>query len=233
MNAANVLIATTVLLGLLFVFGVREAGRRLGLPSSRARRETAIALALFLAWIGVDAALALSGKLAVFDRTPPPFMALVGVSFVLTTLLAFSPLGSRLARGLPLAWLVGFQAFRILAELALFLGHSEGLVPIQMTFVGFNFDIFSGLSAACIGLILIKKPWRILAMTWNWTALIFLTVIVAIAILSFPTPLRMFHNEPANVWVTQFPYVWLPGVLVQFAWLGHLLVFRKLRSRAR
>ncbi|HKQ78896.1 MAG TPA: hypothetical protein VJ810_34675 [Blastocatellia bacterium] len=54
--------------------------------------------------------------------------------------------------------------------------------------------------------------------------------IVTIAILSAPTPLRKFFNEPANTFVTYFPFVWLPAFLVQAAWFGHLLVFRRLRQ---
>ena len=33
-----------------------------------------------------------------------------------------------------------------------------------------------------------------------------------------------------NTWVADAPYVWLPGVLVQAALWGHLVIWRKLRS---
>ena len=53
--------------------------------------------------------------------------------------------------------------------------------------------------------------------------------IVTIAVLSMPTPLRMFMTEPANtIAPTHAPYIWLPVFLVQAALFGHLLVFRKL-----
>ncbi len=42
--------------------------------------------------------------------------------------------------------------------------------------------------------------------------------------------IRKFFNEPANTFVTYFPFVWLPAFLVQAAWFGHLLVFRRLRQ---
>jgi hypothetical protein len=38
--------------------------------------------------------------------------------------------------------------------------------------------------------------------------------------------LRVFMNEPANTWITRLPYILLPGVLVQAALCGHLLVLR-------
>jgi hypothetical protein len=33
-------------------------------------------------------------------------------------------------------------------------------------------------------------------------------------------PFRKFRNEPANVWITQAPYVWLPAVFVLLAIMG-------------
>jgi hypothetical protein len=59
---------------------------------------------------------------------------------------------------------------------------------------------------------------------------VLLTVVVTVAILSTPTPIRMFHNEPANVWITWFPFVWLPCLFVALALVGHILIFRRLRA---
>ena len=52
-------------------------------------------------------------------------------------------------------------------------------------------------------------------------------------ILSAPLPFRVFWNEPANVWVTRVPWVWLPAVLVLAALLGHIVVYRRLRAERR
>jgi hypothetical protein len=43
----------------------------------------------------------------------------------------------------------------------------------------------------------------------------------------------LIMNEPANVWITHPPFVWLPSVLVFTAILGHIVVFRRLRAEAR
>jgi hypothetical protein len=67
---------------------------------------------------------------------------------------------------------------------------------------------------------------------WNALGLLLLANIVTVAVLSAPSPLRVFRNAPANSWVAHAPWVWLPAVLVQAALFGHLLVFRALRSRA-
>ena len=43
-----------------------------------------------------------------------------------------------------------------------------------------------------------------------------------------PTPVRQFMNEPANTIIATFPLIWLPGVLVPFALVGHVLGLRQL-----
>jgi hypothetical protein len=191
--------------------------------------DAAVATGIYL---GVVGALAVSGVLE-FGPLPPRLLLLVLLCLAGTAALAFSPLGGRLAAGVPLAWLVGYQAFRIPVELLLHRGFREGFVPEQMTYLGANFDVASGASALVVAFLLARGAASPrLVLVWNVAGLALLANIVTIAVLSMPTPLRAFQNEPANVWVARFPWIWLPTVLVQAAWLGHLLVFRALRTQA-
>jgi len=61
--------------------------------------------------------------------------------FVAGILLARSSIGDRFARGLPLTYLVGFQVFRFPLELAMHRAYVEGVMPVQMSYSGRNFDI--------------------------------------------------------------------------------------------
>jgi hypothetical protein len=150
---------------------------------------------------------------------------------IATAVVAFSPLGTRLVRGSRIGWLIGFQSFRIPVELWLHTLYQEGVVPVQMTYEGRNYDIVSGILALVLFLWAIRRqPPRWAIWTFNIVGLALLVNIVAIAMLSAPTPLRRFFNEPANTFVADVPYVWLPAFLVQAAWFGHLLVFRWLRQ---
>jgi hypothetical protein len=149
-----------------------------------------------------------------------------------TVALAFSPLGTRLALGLGLAGLIGYQAFRIPVEWFLHRAFVEGVAPVQMTWAGLNFDVLSGASALALGLAARRRRLpRSLVLFWNVAGLALLANIVTIAVLSLPLPLRRFPEPPANVLPLHLPTVWLPSFLVQAALFGHLLVFRKLRIR--
>jgi hypothetical protein len=50
-------------------------------------------------------------------------------------------------------------------------------------------------------------------------------------VLSMPTSLRYFMNEPSNTIVAQFPFILLPGVLVPIAYTMHIFSLRQLLSK--
>ena len=183
-----------------------------------------------LAWLAVTGVAGWLGLVRDFQRLPPKMFVLLLVAVVLTVVTALSRVGSRLVVEAGIVWLVGVQAFRIAVEIFLDWGHRVDLVPVQMTFEGRNWDVVSGVSAAGIAWLAAKERaprWMILL--WNCVGLALLLNIVVIAILSMPTPLRRFHNQPANSFIAYFPFIWLPTFLVQLALFGHLLVFRWLR----
>lgn len=223
------IIALTFVLAVMFILAVCNSGGSRESDSAKLR-WTGIAVCIIAAWLGVSTLLAESGILRQFNRTPPPFVLFAfGFTFA-TTVLALSPLGTRLVKDTGIAWLMAFQAFRIPVELWLHRLYQEGVVPVQMTYSGRNFDIVSGILGLALGLWAMKaEPPRWAIWLFNLVGLGLLINIVTIAILSAPTPLRQFFNEPANTFVAYWPHVWLPAFLVQAAWFGHLLVFRWLR----
>jgi hypothetical protein len=183
-------------------------------------------------WLGITGVVGWLGLVRDFNRLPPPMFVLLLIAVTLTTLTAWSRIGSRLIGEAGIAWLVGMQAFRIAVEIFLDWGHRAGLLPVQMTFEGRNWDIVSGVSAAGVGWLAAKgKAPRWLILAWNCVGLALLVNIVVLAILSMPSPFQRFHNQPANSFIAYFPYIWLPTFLVQVALFGHLLVFRWLREK--
>jgi len=187
-------------------------------------------LLLLSAWLILTALIAGTGILTHMEHVPPPVLLLFGGSFLLTAVLAFTTPRPSLP---PITWLVGFQAFRVLVELFLAWGYHDGLVPLQMTIEGRNWDLLTGLTALPVAwLVSRNKLGARGALIWNCAGTLTLLNIVIVAILSMPLPIRQFFNDPPNTFVTGWPYVWLPAFLVQAAWLGHLLLFRKLAGGA-
>ena len=227
--AQTAIIAMVAVLAFLFIIALGKAG-----PDNKDKaRWTVIGLLIVAVWLSVSALVAGSGILREFERRPPPFLLLAfGFTFA-TAILAYSPVGTRLVKGASLAGLIAFQAFRIPVELWLHRLYQEGVVPVQMTYEGRNFDILSGILGLGLGLWAMRgRPPRWAIWLFNVIGLALLINIVTVAILSAPVPMRRFFNEPANTFVADWPFVWLPAFLVQAAWFGHLLVFRWLRRRS-
>ena len=155
---------------------------------------------------------------------------LVAAVLALALWLAFSWVGDLVVRHTSWVALVGLQAFRLPLELLMHRAYVEGLMPVQMSYSGRNFDIVTGTTAIALAIALAKTsvPRWILA-AWNVLGTLLLVNVMVIAIASMP----MFHRfgtDRLNVWVAEPPFVWLPAVLVLTALAGHLLMFRKLRQ---
>jgi hypothetical protein len=210
---------------LAFVRAVYVSSLRSGRMPSVALRASIVAALLSGAWCAFTGILAARGMLRMWG---PPTMGLVLAPMLLIAFgIALSPLGRRLVETIPVAWLVGFQGFRVLVELLLHRAYVEGLMPVQMSYAGRNFDIVTGLSALVVGAWLASgRRSRVVVLLWNTMGLALLLNVVVVALLSAPTPFRVFTKEPANVWITRAPWVWLPAVMVLAALAGHLLVYR-------
>jgi hypothetical protein len=183
-------------------------------------------------WLFAVSAASYSGALLPRGGPPLPFVALVVSIFVIAVLISRSAAGDRFARGLPLAVLVGFQGFRLPLELAMHRAHDEGLMPIQMSYSGQNFDIVTGITALVLAaaLTLTRVPRWVVA-AWNILGFALLANIVGVAILSTPV-FAFFGRDRLNVWVMWMPYTLLPAVMVLAALAGHLIVWRALSLRA-
>ena len=183
-------------------------------------------------WLAGHAALAASGLLSL-ETVPPPALAYLAITLGLGAWVAASAVGKRLAT-LPMAALVGLMAFRVPLELILHALYDAGLVPVQMTWSGLNFDVVTGLSAALLALFLWRRPVSDAVVTaWNVAGSALLVTVVAIAVLSAPLPIRQFHEGPPLVLVFHAPYNWIVNVHVLTALVGHLVIFRKLAWQRR
>lgn len=184
-------------------------------------------------WLALTGGLAASGLLARFELRPPPFAVFFGGTLFLAVILGFSRVGTRFVTGVPLWMLIAAQSFRLPLEFVMRQAARDGIMPVQMSFEGWNFDVVSGSTAIVVAWLAARgaAP-RWLLMAWNALGSMLLLAIIAIAVVSTPM-LHAFGTEPRdlNTWVAFFPYVWLPAVLVAAALFGHLIITRKLFAK--
>jgi hypothetical protein len=220
-------VALTLLVAMLFVAGVHWSARLAGIPRATARMHGAIAAGATTLWLIATGVAAARG--ALHFEVPPTMLPVFPLIFAIAIGVALSRVGRRLSLAIPIAALVGFQGFRVAVELLLHRAFAEGLMPIQMSYAGRNLDIVSAITAIFVGLWLAggrSSPRLVFA--WNTLGAALLLNILVVALLSAPTPMRVFMNEPSNIWVTRAPWIWLPTVMVLAAIMGHALVYRRL-----
>lgn len=219
-------IAIPVGLVLALLWYVDLAWRRLDEPAEGRRWALAVTAGTAAVWMGVTWMAADSGVLRGWDLVPPPLVVFVAGIVGLAVAIAFSGYGNRLITGVPIPLLIALQGFRLPLEVAMHEMYERGVMPVQMSYSGRNFDILTGISAFVVAwLVASGRGGRRLILVWNSLGFILLFNIVTIAILSTPL-FRYFGDDRLNVWITYPPFVWLPAVMVLAALAGHLLIFR-------
>ncbi|MFK7897601.1 MAG: hypothetical protein AB8G23_17320 [Myxococcota bacterium] len=189
--------------------------------------SAAIALTL---WLTATGALAQLGVMQNWQSFPPPAVLVFTTGLLATVLISRMRWAKAFAVNAPIAFLVGFQAFRLPLELIMHHAANEGVMPIQMSFSGQNFDILTGALAVVIGgLALVREVPRPLLWVFTGVGLGLLINIVTIAVRSMPV-IAAYGPTQLNLWVTIVPFVWLPTIFVTLALFGHLLLIERLRK---
>ncbi len=183
-----------------------------------------------LIWGILVGALGLLGFYQKTNTFPPRFIFLLGPVILFVVLVFFTKKGRQFIDGLDIKWLTILHIVRIPVEIVLYSIFLSGLVPVYMTFEGYNFDIISGLTVPLVYyLVFVKKILgeRFL-LFWNFICLALLLNILTIAVLSAQTPFQKLAFDQPNIGVTYFPFVWLPTIIVPIVLFSQLAAIRKL-----
>lgn len=223
-----------ILMTLLSVASIAVIMRGLQLALRRTGWERAVQKNIFnktivviTLWAGLVGLLAWKGFFSDFSKMPPRPVLTVLLPLPVVIAAAFSQKGSQLIKTVPPYWLVGMQSFRILVEILLWRAFLQNILPVQMTFEGYNFDGLSGVLAIAFALTLRKKWSSFFVLLYNMIGIGLLINILVIAALSMPTPFRYFMNEPPNTLIGEFPFIYLPAVLVVIAYSLHIFSLRQ------
>lgn len=186
-------------------------------------------LTILIVWAVFVSIWSLSGLMQNFDRFPFNLAPVMLIPLLGILLFTFSKTAKEILTHFEPHVIIRIQTFRFFVELIIWILFIEKILPIQMTFEGRNLDIISGITAPLIAwLVANQKINKTLVILWNIMCLGLLINIVTVAILSMPTPVQYFFNEPHNTSVTKFPYVFLPAFLVPLAYMLHFFSIRQL-----
>jgi hypothetical protein len=182
-------------------------------------------------WLSSSAFAALSGILARLDILPPPFIVMMVFALISAFAVGCTSFGKTVAENTSWKILIALQCFRLPLEIFMHHAYEKKIMPIQLSYSGYNFDLLTGLGAVILLEILRFSPKFSKQFIWIWNVwgIYCLIAIGVIAVTGSPI-IAGFGTEPENLntWVLFFPYVWLPAVLVVLAVFGHIVITRKL-----
>jgi hypothetical protein len=232
-NAKVLFVLLVLTLFGLLMYGLQYALRKVEWEQSKKRNIGIFTLCGFLLWFAFTGILAANGFFMQFSAMPPRLLVLLLPPIIFIVWLATSPSFTQLLRQIPSSWLVYLQSFRVGMEIILWMAYVDNIIPVQMTFEGRNYDILVGMTAPLFAYFCFtQKKWpRIVVIGWNIGGLILLLNIVVVSILSAPVPFRVFMNEPANTFVAEVPFVWLPAFVVPMAYWLHILSLKQLLTK--
>jgi len=219
---------TFIFFGLLLI-EFKKALTKSAFTDLQKRKTFTRLIAGLVFWAAFVSAWSLSGRMANFATFPLNMLPILIIPLITILVITFSKTFREIIIHVPAENLVRLQTFRFFVEILLWALFVQNQLPVQMTFEGRNFDVLSGLSAPIVAYLISRhKLSRTGLVIWNLLCLGLLLNILGTAILSMPTSMRVFMNEPANTIVAVFPVSWLPGFLVPLAYGLHFFSLRQL-----
>ena len=223
-------VAIVAVLAGLFMLAAWQAGRNLGEEPSVTWLWTIGTAGFVIVWLAATAILAARGKLSDWSTWPPPMMKLVATAGIFTIFYAFSRIGGRLAFGLSIAGLVGFQVFRMAVETRFVSptperrgSDTDDLCRTQLRYPHWSFGSCCGVACnsgpiADMGTVGVEHVWPWLAAEHCDDCYSVNAGAIA-KCFSMNLPTHSLHTRRTSG---------CRCFVVQAAFFGHLLVFRKL-----
>lgn len=211
------------------VWFLLQAAKSVGLQALPSK----ILLFLLPLWIIFQSVLSIGGFYQNTDTLPPRlfvFGILPALVLNLTFLLFFRP---TFVEKLPLELLTLVHVVRIPVELVLYWLFLGSMVPREMTFAEWNYDILTGILSLLVYLTAFRGNTvnKAILVAFNFIGLALLLTVVSIAALSVPSPIQQIAFDQPNRAVLTFPYSLLPTIVVPIVLFAHLASLWKLFVR--
>ncbi|MDA9773806.1 hypothetical protein N9B82_02520 [Saprospiraceae bacterium] len=199
-------------------------------------KVTLLYFAGILAWVGYLYLISYNGF--IFAKSMPPrfpiFVFIPVIAFI--GIFFYAKRNSEIFEDIPSIWAIYYQSFRVVMELIIFMTFSAGLIPIQATFQGYNFEIVFAFTAPIIAYFSYVKPIipKKLVIAWNVIGILFLVIVVSIIVTSYFAP-EMWGTDSQliDIRFARLPLILLPAFIVPSAIFVHLFSILQLQKEIK
>ncbi len=217
---------TAFLIVVIFlVISLRVLLARMGI----ARRTIALVNLAVTGWLALTGILSVQGFFRDFQATPPKIALVILPALLAPFLIGCSRRLRPQIEQVPQQLVIALQSFRVAVEIILYGLAAQHLLPEIMTWNGRNFDILVGATAPIMAYFSFQENLarKKAVLIWNGLGLVILTNVVFHGLFSAPTAFQIFHTDPANTIIAEFPFIWLPTFVVPMAYFLHIVSIRK------
>ena len=205
---AYCLIANLAVIGAVLAL-LRSGLRRTRLSGGAQTRTVAVSAAVLFCWYVSISVLGLQGAFAATVANVPvlPFGIVVPLGIGLWLFLRSESLKAA-AAALPVSWLIGIQAYRVIGVAFLFVWIS-GEMPAEAAIPGGAGDILVGLLAIPAAMAVNKRLTgaRSIAYGWNYLGILDFATGIATGYLTSPGPLQLLALNHPNTMISHYPMV--------------------------
>jgi hypothetical protein len=222
--------ALTILLAIFLILVVLRASTGLA-DSFEKYKKLPLALTIFIGlWLIYLSGLSYFEVLVDFSFPPKMPLLVVMPLMVLIIISLFRNVTSDFGVTTAVSWLIYIQSFRIIVELIIWGGYLEGIIPIDATFEGSNFDVVVGITAVPMAYYAKREKVSNTALIiWNIAGLLILAYTVRMFITAgyFPEVLGESSAMIGPAFV-KMPYLLIAGLFMPLAVLIHALSIKQL-----
>lgn len=227
-------ILLTATMAIIIVIGYRAILTKLNIEKSVIQKRLTYVIIPMLLWFTYVFVLTKSGFLANFDFPPRFPILLIFPLFIFTGVFLYRHRNSEILHAIPKSWAVYYQTFRIGIESLFVASLPFGILPTQVTFQGYNYDIVFAMTAPVVAFLVFNKkilPQKI-ALAWNYLGLIVISFIIFLFVTTTYFP-SVWGSETTltNVRITEFPFMLVPGFLMPSAVFMHVLSIIQLSKK--
>jgi hypothetical protein len=223
----------TIALAIIIVAGFKFYLKKTSIPKQKKNIQIFILIGGLLIWFIYLTILSFTGVLRNFDLPPrfPLLIMLPAIIFIIIFLRKNrkAEIITNIPNHIPLL----FESFRIPVELLLHGTFLAGLIPIETTYSGYNFEIYFATSALIIGGLTYRNIIsNKLILIWNILGLGFLATILAIFMTAIFYPSFWGETSPmVSLDLGTMPYMLVPGFYVPLAIFMHILSIIKVTKK--
>ncbi|TYA71363.1 hypothetical protein [Seonamhaeicola marinus] len=229
LKLAYTVLFLTLWLIILYVYNVNA--KKLSLASFLRKKYMLVATGILGIWLIFQIALHNTGFY--YDLTLPPRIPLVMILPLITFTIVFTRVhrSNKILQVIPIYVPIAFQSFRACIESLFYATFLQGILPIQVTFAGANYDILLGISAIFVSIYTAKNthPNKRFLLFWNVLGICIVLFAAFTFISSFYFPeIWGQTNSKISLEFNQFPYLLLPAFIMPSAIFMHVLSITQL-----